>query len=139
MTEQCVILNDIHIDIMDYIKPAYCTEAQFRSMWTEFEWENRVNVSTTMSDPRAYLAHIMKATNMSCLTPEGALSGDCDFLSANMYARSLFGEDALANLSIERTESGAITGHVRIRSKTQGIALSLGDRITTQKENKPPA
>jgi hypothetical protein len=28
---------------------------------------------------------------MSCLTPEGATSGDCDFLSANMYARSLFG------------------------------------------------
>ena len=87
---------------------------------------------------------------MSCLTPEGALSGECNFLSANMYARSLFGqylhyfistraddhnlsdtgEDALANLSIERTESGTITGHVRIRSKTQGIALSLGDRIT---------
>ena len=91
----------------------------------------------------------MKATNMSCLTPEGALSGDCDFLSANMYARSLFGEfsscqrvytsglmwlclgeDALANLSVERTEAGSIVGHVRIRSKTQGIALSLGDRIT---------
>lgn len=99
----------------------------------------------------------MKVTNMSCLTPEGALSGDCDFLSANMYARSLFGaysisavveslsqrgvigEDALANLSIERTEAGNITGHVRIRSKTQGIALSLGDRITTsQKDDKPP-
>lgn len=40
------------------------------------------------------------------------------------------GEDALANLSVERTEAGTITGHVRIRSKTQGIALSLGDRIT---------
>jgi hypothetical protein len=39
------------------------------------------------------------------------------------------GEDALANLSIEKTEAG-IVGHVRIRSKTQGIALSLGDRIT---------
>lgn len=72
----------------------------------------------------------MKATNMSCLTPEGALSGECDFLSANMYARSLFGEDALANLSIERTEAGTVAGHVRIRSKTQGIALSLGDKIT---------
>ena len=90
---------------------------------------------------------------MSCLTPEGAISGECDFLSANMYARSLFGtcclcpisyytswhdwdllsfvgEDALANLSVERTEAGTIIGHVRIRSKTQGIALSLGDRIT---------
>jgi len=138
MSEACVILNDIHIDIMDYIKPAYCNEAQFRSMWTEFEWENRVNVNYPMSDPREYLKHVMKATNMSCLTPEGATSGECDFLSANMYARSLFGEDALANLSVERSEAGTITGHVRIRSKTQGIALSLGDRITmAQKDSKP--
>ncbi|KAG8905311.1 coatomer subunit beta, partial [Tulasnella sp. 417] len=109
---------------------------QFRSMWTEFEWENRVNVNTTITDLRAYLKHIMKSTNMACLTPEAALSGDCDFLSANMYARSLFGEDALANLSIEKMEdTGTIQGHVRIRSKTQGIALSLGDKITlAQKE-----
>jgi lipoprotein signal peptidase len=56
--------------------------------------------------------------------------GECDFLSANMYARSLFGEDALANLSIEQTEGGTVTGHVRIQSKTRGIALSLGDKIT---------
>ncbi|PPQ96152.1 hypothetical protein CVT26_004787 [Gymnopilus dilepis] len=138
MSEACVILSDIHIDIMDYIKPAYCNEAQFRSMWTEFEWENRVNVNNSLTDPREYLKQVMKATNMSCLTPEGATSGDCDFLSANMYARSLFGEDALANLSVERTENGTITGHVRIRSKTQGIALSLGDRITmAQKDSKP--
>lgn len=34
MTEQCVILNDIHIDIMDYIKPAYCTEAQVCNLFT---------------------------------------------------------------------------------------------------------
>jgi hypothetical protein len=27
MSEACVILNDIHIDIMDYIKPAYCNKA----------------------------------------------------------------------------------------------------------------
>jgi len=43
------------------------------------------------------------------------------------------GEDALANLSFEITEVGVqnIMGHVRIRSKMQGIALSLGDRITS--------
>lgn len=40
------------------------------------------------------------------------------------------GEDALANISVEKTEEGTIVGHVRIRSKTQGIALSLGDKIT---------
>lgn len=127
---KCVVLNDIHIDIMDYINPATCTESQFRSMWTEFEWENKVSVNTNINGLRAYLAHIMKSTNMACLTPEASLAGECGFLSANLYARSLFGEDALANLSIEELEDGTIQGHVRIRSKTQGIALSLGDKIT---------
>ena len=40
------------------------------------------------------------------------------------------GEDALANISIEKDEHGAIQGFVRIRCKTQGIALGLGDKIT---------
>ena len=31
-----------------------------------------------------------------------ALTGECGFLAANLYTRSIFGEDALANLSIER-------------------------------------
>lgn len=127
---KCVVLNDIHIDIMDYINPATCTEGQFRSMWTEFEWENKVSVNTNITGLRNYLNHIMKSTNMACLTPEASLAGECGFLSANLYARSLFGEDALANLSIEELGDGSIQGHVRIRSKTQGIALSLGDKIT---------
>lgn len=38
-----VVLNDIHIDIMDYIVPASCTDTEFRQMWAEFEWENKVN------------------------------------------------------------------------------------------------
>lgn len=39
-----VVLNDIHIDIMDYIVPASCADVQFRSMWAEFEWENKVRL-----------------------------------------------------------------------------------------------
>lgn len=39
----------------------------------------------------------------------------------------MVGEDALANLSIEKEgENGPITGFVRIRSRSQGLALSLG-------------
>ncbi|KAJ1678019.1 coatomer subunit beta, partial [Spiromyces aspiralis] len=102
----------------------------FHAMWTEFEWENKVNVNTNISELNAYLHHIMKLTNMGCLTPEKTFSKDCGFLSANLYARSIFGEDALANISIEKRGDGPIIGHVRIRSKTQGIALSLGDKIT---------
>ena len=28
---------------MDYIQPATCTDAEFRQMWAEFEWENKVS------------------------------------------------------------------------------------------------
>lgn len=91
--QEIVILNDIHIDVMDYIKPAVCTENQFRSMWTEFEWENKVNINSRESDLtlREYLKKLMQRTNMSCLTPEASLKGDCSFLSANLYAKSTFG------------------------------------------------
>lgn len=37
-----VVLDDIRIDIMDYIMPAVCNDSEFRQMWTEFEWENKV-------------------------------------------------------------------------------------------------
>jgi coatomer subunit beta len=141
-----VILNDLHVDIMDYIQPATCTETQFRTMWTEFEWENKVNINSKAKSLRDFLDQLMACTNMNCLTPEASLKGDCQFLSANLYARSVFGksrhspfpmysahanltpgEDALANLSIEKEgEDGPITGFVRIRSRSQGLALSLG-------------
>ncbi|KAL6704813.1 coatomer subunit beta [Coniothyrium glycines] len=122
-----VILNDVHVDIMDYIKPAQCTETQFRTMWTEFEWENKVNINSKAKTLREFLKQLMACTNMSCLTPEASMKGDCQFLSANLYARSVFGEDALANLSIEKEgDQGPITGFVRIRSRSQGLALSLG-------------
>lgn len=65
---------------------------------------------------------------------------------------SVFGEDALVNVSIEKkkVEAGPssvgttggdckLTGYIRIRSKTQGIALSLGDRMTSVQRTLPSA
>ncbi len=71
----------------------------------------------------------------------------------------VFGEDALLNISVEREASGAagaqqqpqlklsfvhahgmsrctgsLAGAIRIRAKTQGIALSLGDRVTAKQK-----
>lgn len=66
----CVVLNDIHIDIMDYIVPASCNDGEFRQMWAEFEWENKVAVNTNISDLQIFLQHVIKCTNMKCLTPD---------------------------------------------------------------------
>ena len=128
--KNCVVLADIHIDIMDYIQPATCSEIVFQKMWASFEWENKVSVNTSISNVKHFLDHIVRTTNMRCLTPTSAMAGECGFLAANLYARSIFGEDALANIGIEKQDNGRIVGHIRIRSKTQGIALSLGERIT---------
>ncbi|ANZ78011.1 BA75_04511T0 [Komagataella pastoris] len=124
-----VILNDINVDIMDYIKPATCSEAQFRKMWNEFEWENKIIVKSNVATLKEYLDVLLKGTNMNCLTPGAIIGEECQFLSANLYSHSSFGEDALANLCIEKQADGPIIGHVRIRSKGQGLALSMGDRV----------
>ncbi|KAF5452086.1 hypothetical protein F2P56_027120 [Juglans regia] len=129
-----VVLNDIHIDIMDYISPAVCGDVAFRTMWAEFEWENKVAVNTVIQDEKDFLDHIIKSTNMKCLTAPSALDGECGFLAANLYAKSVFGEDALVNVSIEKQADGKLSGYIRIRSKTQGIALSLGDKITLKQK-----
>mmetsp|Transcript_30028 Transcript_30028/g.77796 ORF Transcript_30028/g.77796 Transcript_30028/m.77796 type:complete len:755 (-) Transcript_30028:418-2682(-) len=126
----CVVLNDIHIDIMDYIAPASCSDLAYRAMWAEFEWENKVAVNTEITDVNAFLCHVVQSTNMKCLTPASALEGDSGFLAANLYAKSIFGEDALVNVSLEKRHDGRLCGYIRIRSKTQGIALSLGDKLT---------
>lgn len=131
-----VNLNGISLDIMDYITPATCSDSEFRSMWAEFEWENKVAVNTEISNVFEFLDHIVEKTKMRCMTPTSNMGGDTSFLAANLYAKSIFGEDALANFSVEKQNNGRICGYIRIRSKTQGIALSLGDRITAVQRGK---
>lgn len=139
-------IHNIHIDVMDYISPSWCLEEEFRRMWSDFEWENRVAVSYQSSPSTAAASHqelvefldfIIEKTNMQCLsckssnsTANAAINTSC-FLAANLYATSVFNEDALVNVSVEKREEGRMVGCLRIRSKTQGIALSLGGRITS--------
>ncbi|KAG1727589.1 coatomer beta C-terminal region-domain-containing protein [Suillus paluster] len=104
----CVILNDVHSDIMDYIKPTHLIPLKFRSMWTEFEWENRENVSTNMS----YVSWLSYRLSDFLANAYVSIRVD-DYLNCEDT-----GEDASANLTIEKT-GAEIVG---IRSKTQCIS-----------------
>jgi coatomer subunit beta len=86
MEKGYINLNDIHMDIMDYIRPATCTDEMFRSMWAEFEWENKVAITTSITDLMEFLNHIVDSTNMRCLTPHDSQDRG-SFLAANLYAR----------------------------------------------------
>lgn len=54
---------------------------------------------------------------------------DNDYVSCNLYARTIFNEDALANISVERDAHGKINGIIRIRSNTQSVAYGIGEKI----------
>ncbi|PIC12614.1 hypothetical protein B9Z55_028279 [Caenorhabditis nigoni] len=131
----CVYLQDIKIDIMDYIVPGNVTDTEFRQMWSDFEWENKVNVMTPIRDLREFLNHLSTSTNMKVLTGDAAIEGECGFLAANLCAHSIFGEDALANVSVEKAlpmdDASPIVGHIRIRAKSQGMCLTLGDKLSS--------
>ena len=75
----------------------------------------QVAINTAIPDVGGFLDHIVSSTNMRCLTPRSAMSGDCGFLAANLYAKSVFGEDALVNVSAEQLPDGKIGGYIRIR------------------------
>nr|Q9U4N3.2 RecName: Full=Coatomer subunit beta; AltName: Full=Beta-coat protein; Short=Beta-COP [Toxoplasma gondii]AAF02542.2 beta coatomer [Toxoplasma gondii] len=173
--KECLVLNELHIDVLDYIERRWTCELAFRSMWAEFEWENKIHVNTSFTDVSEFLEHLMKMTNLTvvgfrppasvmrrlkfsaaCAGLDEAeraagdgeededrylqsvrkiptlrkLSESSSFFAVNLYSRSIFGEDALVNVSIEKLPGGKLAGSIRIRSRTQGIALSLGDRIT---------
>jgi hypothetical protein len=124
---------------MDYIQPATCSETAFRTMWTEFEWENKVNINKKNAGSlREFLDQLMKSTNMSCLTPEAGLKGDCQFLSANLYAKSVFGKlnnaSSIRELTflcrrgrvgeLEHREGGRERSDHRIRADTESLTRS---------------
>jgi coatomer subunit beta len=112
-------------ELANHLFPCFATSIAARA---------QVAINTSISDVNGFLEHIIASTNMRCLTPPRALEGECGYAAANLYARSVFGEDALVNVSVEDTGSGRLAGYIRIRSKTQGIALSLGDKITLKQK-----
>jgi coatomer subunit beta len=124
-----IALHEIHLDVMEYLRPGDVAEITFRTMWEEFEWENKVAIRSKLSSLSDLLHMIADTLHMRC---QGSrhIEHQSGFLAANLYATSVFGEHVLANVSAERLSDGIIQGVVRIRSKTQGLALSLGDRLS---------
>lgn len=148
------ILNDIHVDIMNYIHPGPCSPAEFREKWGIFDWENKIAVSTTKRDLPSFVRYIVSELNMQLLEPYEVEQQEehdpeldqlptsdeeerCAYVSCNLYAQTAFGEDALANVSVESDGKGVVSGVIRIRSNTQTIAYGIGEKLNMlQKSGK---
>ena len=135
-------LNELQIDFINALVPAECPELEFKLKWAEYEWENKVQVSTPVTELREYVEHFAREMNVKLLTPVSEVDSRAGFLVANFYCRSKFQEDCLLNMSVERTVEPAtagepaqarINGLIRLRAKTEGMALCVGERCKTLK------
>jgi coatomer subunit beta len=66
------------------------------------------------------------------MNPTTKAEMESGFVVANFYCKSKFEEDCLINVSIEKTsqgEGGRIGGLIRMRAKTEGMALCIGEKI----------
>ena len=124
-----VVLASISVDIVEFVQPKSIADDSFRANWVLLEWENKIVIPSCDKSPSAVLSGICQGAGLRCITPGMGLSESGEYLAANLFAVTIFGEEVLANICLEKTE-GKSVGHLRLRSKTQGVAIALGDRIT---------
>lgn len=126
-----IALSDVRIDVVDYIQPAHCSMDEFRKMYLKFEWENKISIKAFAPDIKTFMEFLLKKSKFACLTPLDKVKLENSFFSACLYSKTVFGEDVVANISLEISPKKAITGHLRLRSKATGIAYSLGEKISS--------
>ena len=96
-------INEIQIDFINALMPAECTELEFKKKWADYDWENKVAVSTPISDLKEYVEHFASSMNVKLMTQITEADQQAGFLVANFYTKSKFAEDCLINMSIEKT------------------------------------
>lgn len=101
---ETVILSEIKIDVLEYVKPAQIDETLFRDVWVLLEWENKISIkvpkNATCTDLKTFLEYLMRQGNLVCITPNVFITYETDsddkskelsFLACNLYAKSIFG------------------------------------------------
>ena len=129
-------INEIQIDFINDLMQAECSDLEFKKKWAEYEWENKVVVNTTLTDLREFVDYFSKSLNVSLMTKleESDNHSSNSFMVANFYTKSKFEEDCLLNMSIEKvnlaknTSEVKISGLIRLRAKTEGMALCVGEK-----------
>ncbi|MES1918052.1 coatomer subunit beta [Bonamia ostreae] len=124
-------MKRLDLKIVDFLRPSECSDGDFAEMWAEFDWENKINLKNSDIELSDFRSKLVRATRMKCLTPDYLINDSGNFLSANFCAKSIFGDYVLMNISIEKIAENFIEGNVRIRSKKQTIARSLGKVVNS--------
>ena len=109
----------------DYLEPAPIDSVEFCQKWEDFEWEKKIPVNNACDTLENF---INKLCRYAKLQPVQAADFSLPFVTVNLYSKSYFGEEVLANINVEHSD-GIATGFLRIRTDSQSLAISFSRLI----------
>ena len=107
------------------------SDLDFRKNWSDYTWEHNVMIVSRKKKFSECVNELIKGLNMTLVSPKTIelINDEFPFMVANLYAKTKLGENALVNLSVEKSKDNKIIGTCIIRSKTKDFMTGLGEKI----------
>ena len=123
-------LSGLFIELLSTYKEKI-SDLDFRKNWSDYTWEHNVMIVSRKKTFSECVNELIKGLNMTLVSPKTIemINDEFPFMVCNLYAKTKLGENALVNLSVERSKDNKIIGSCFIRSKTKDFMTSLGEKI----------
>lgn len=123
-------LSGIFIELLNTYA-AEITDSSFRTKWLDYHWEHSVMIVSKKHSFKDIISHLCQKLKMTLVFPKDLDSIDDNdpFFVGNLYTRTKFNEDALINISIEKTKDKRIIGNCIIRAQANEFMTALGEKI----------
>ena len=123
-------LSGLFIELLSTYKENI-SDLDFRKNWSDYSWEHNVMIVSRKKNFTECVSELIKGLNMTLVSPKSIelINDEYPFMVANLYAKTKLGENALVNLSVEKSKDNKIIGTCVIRSKTKDFMTGLGEKI----------
>ena len=123
-------LSGLFIELLSTYKEDI-SDSDFRKNWSDYTWEHNVMIVSRKKSFTECIDELIKGLNMTLVNPKNIdlINDDYPFMVANLYSKTKLGENALVNLSVEKSKDNKIIGTCIIRSKTKDFMTGLGEKI----------
>jgi coatomer subunit beta len=123
-------LSGLFIELLNTF-PENISDIQFRKKWIEYSWEHNVMLVSRKKSFKSIVENLVANLKMTLVFPKNVddINENEPFMVANLYSKTKLGEDALINVSVEKTKDKKIIGTCVLRSKAKEFMMSLGEKI----------
>ena len=97
-------LSGLFIELLSTYKENI-SDLDFRKNWSDYTWEHNVMIVSRKKKFSECVNELIKGLNMTLVSPKTIemINDEFPFMVCNLYAKTKLGENALVNLSVERT------------------------------------